>query len=425
MGTSDPSRPTDLAALARRQRRRRQTLVHALAYAGLAFIGVTMALPLLWMVSTSLKSPAAVVTYPPEFIPREQVIWRDPGTGREYPVFRCPPLELLGRRSLPGRGETCVVPRKNATVALLRYLPGEAEVKILDAGWEREPAIRVPLYTWEDGRQVPTLRPLKQVRPHFENYPRAWTAMRLQRGWLGFDFPYQVRVHLFGQTWQIGPWRWEGLPLRNAFLVFYLNSLLVAVTVTLGTLITSALAAFAFARLEFPGRNALFLTYLSTLMVPFVVTMIPIFALLKLLRLTDTYFALIVPVIFSAYGTFLLRQFFLAIPRDLEDAARLDGCGHLGVLRHVILPLSKPALATLGTFTFLGTWNSFMWPLIVINSEEKMPLMVGLYAFMGEYSAQWHLLMAASVMVMVPVILVFVLGQRYFIEGIVLSGMKG
>ncbi len=410
--------------------------MHGLAYAGLAFIGFTMALPLLWMVSTSLKSPRAVVTYPPEFIPREQMTWREPQSGREYPIFRYSPVGQASRLPIPLPGQTPVVPNsstgetplvegKSLAVAVLRYLPGQAEVKVLDAGWEREPPIRVPLYVWEDGRQVPTLQPLKRVRPHFENYPRAWTAMRLQRGWLGFDLPYQVRVRLFGQTWQIGPWRWEGLPLRNAFLVFYLNSLLVAVAVTVGTLVTSALAAFAFARLEFPGRNALFLTYLSTLMVPFVVTMIPIFALLKLLRLTDTYFALIVPVMFSAYGTFLLRQFFLAIPRDLEDAARLDGCGHLGVLRHVILPLSKPALATLGTFTFLGTWNSFMWPLIVINSEEKMPLMVGLYAFMGEYSAQWHLLMAASVMVMVPVILVFVLGQRYFIEGIVLSGMKG
>jgi len=425
MNGSEFPATTDLAALVRRQRRRRQAFVRALAYAGLAFVGLTMAVPLLWMVSTSLKSGSAVVTYPPEFIPREQVTWQDPETGREYPVFRCAAEGLASRLSLPATGETPIAPGHTLTVAVLRYLPGEAEVRILEPGWEQKPPVRVPVYVTQDGRQVPTLRPLKRVRPHFENYVRAWTAMRLQRGWLGFDFPYQVRVRLFGQTWQIGPWRWEGIPLENAFLVFYLNSLLVAVAVTLGTLVTSALAAFAFARLEFPGRNALFLTYLSTLMVPFVVTMIPIFALLKLLRLTDTYLALIVPVMFSAYGTFLLRQFFLAIPRDLEDAARLDGCGHLGVLRHVILPLSKPALATLGTFTFLGTWNSFMWPLIVINSEEKMPLMVGLYAFMGEYSAQWHLLMAASVMVMVPVILVFILGQRYFIEGIVLSGMKG
>ncbi|HEY3397347.1 MAG TPA: carbohydrate ABC transporter permease [Armatimonadota bacterium] len=358
-----------------------------------------MALPLLWMIATSLKSPGAVFTYPPEFIPREQETWTDPSSGATLPLY------------------TATVEGRAQTVALVRSLPGQVEVALV-AG--TPPGRRVLL-----AGSAAELQPLKRTVLHGDNYPAAWNSMRLSHGWLGFNFDYRLRVSLAGQSWQVGPWKWDGLPLYNAFLVFYLNSLLISIAVTLGTLLTSALAAFAFARLEFPGRNALFLTYLSTLMVPFVVTMIPIFALLKALHLIDTYFALIVPVMFSAYGTFLLRQFFLSIPHDLEDAARLDGCGHLGVLRHVVLPLSKPALATLGTFTFLGAWNSFMWPLIVINSEEKMPLMLGLNTFMGAYTAQWHLLMAASVMVMIPVVLVFVVGQKYFIEGIVMSGMKG
>ena len=395
---TNPSDQPGTSASSRLRFLRRRAWAHAWAYVGLAFVGVTMALPLLWMIATSLKAPGSAVTYPPELIPREPVTWKSP-TGDELLLY------------------TARVDGREQTVALVRNLPGAAEV-LLTEGVRSGERVTLPL-------EGSGLAPVKRVRLHPENYAEAWSAMQLQRGWLNFNFDYQFRVSLLGRSWVVGPWSWPGVPLRNAFLVFYLNTLLVSLAVTLGTIVTSALAAFAFARLKFPGRNVLFLTYLATLMVPYVVTMIPIFMLLTVLKLVDTYFALIVPVMFSAYGTFMLRQFFLAIPHDLEDAARLDGCGHLGVLRHVVLPLSKPALATLGTFTFLGTWNSFMWPLIVINSTEKAPLMLGLYSFMGENVAQWNLLMAASVMVMAPVIVVFVVGQRYFIEGIVLSGMKG
>jgi multiple sugar transport system permease protein len=254
----------------------------------------------------------------------------------------------------------------------------------------------------------------------WRNYPDAWHALQLQRNWLAWDWPYQLELGPL----RIGPFRSAGLPLRDAFLAFYLNSLFVTTVVTLGAVFTSSLTAFAFARLRFPGRDRIFLAYLGTMMVPAVVTMIPVFVLMKLMHLHDTYLALILPPMFTAYGTFLLRQFFLSIPAELEDAARIDGCGLWGIYRHVILPLSKPALATLVTFEFLSTWNSFMWPLIVIDSMEKKPLMVGLYAFMGQYNTEWTLLMAASLMVMAPVVIVFLLGQRYFVKGIVLSGMK-
>jgi multiple sugar transport system permease protein len=160
-------------------------------------------------------------------------------------------------------------------------------------------------------------------------------------------------------------------------------------------------------------------------MVPFVVTMIPVFALFNVMKLYDTFAALIIPGIFSAYGTFLMRQFFLTVPRELEDAARIDGCGLWGVFRYVMLPLSRPALATLTTFTFLYSWNNFMWPLIMIDSDQRKTLMLGLHTFMGRYTTDWTLLMSASVMVMVPVLIVFVLGQRYFVKGIQLSGIKG
>lgn len=243
------------------------------------------------------------------------------------------------------------------------------------------------------------------------------------------------------------PEAWDAYPFVS-FGRAYLNSLAVSLIVTFGQVLTCLLAAYAFARLEFRGRDLLFLGYLATMMIPGAVTMNATFVILKNLPDglnalfgtdyfgrelivggkvigVDSYFALIVPRFFSAYGTFMLRQFFLGIPRDLEDAARMDGCGSLGVLRHVIIPLSKPALATLAIFTFMWTWGDFMWPLFVTSSPEIYTLPVLLQAFQGQYGTQLHLLMAASVTALLPLIIVFLLGQRFFIEGIQLGGVKG
>ena len=214
---------------------------------------------------------------------------------------------------------------------------------------------------------------------------------------------------------------WQSVPFGR----FFLNSIFVSVLVTFGQLFTCSLAAYAFARLDFRAKDKLFLVYLATMMIPGTVTMIPVFILLKKIGWIDTYKALIIPGMFGgAYGTFLLRQFFLGIPRDLEDAARIDGCSTWGIYWRIILPLSKPALATLGTFIFLGAWNDFMWPLIVINSMEKKTLPIGLASFQGLYSTDWTLLMAASTIVLIPVLIVYIFNQRFFVRGIVLSGIK-
>ena len=213
---------------------------------------------------------------------------------------------------------------------------------------------------------------------------------------------------------------WNSMPFGR----FYLNSLFVAIAVTVGQTLTSALAAYAFARLDFPGRDKIFLSYLATMMIPGTVLIVPTFLLMRWLDWFDTYWALIVPAMFSAYGTFMLRQFFMTLPRDLEDAARIDGCGKLRVWLHVILPLSKPALATLATFTFLGTWESFQWPLFATKSMDMRVLQVGLSAFQDKYDVQYNLLMAAALIVMVPTLTVFVFNQRFFTKGIVMSGLK-
>lgn len=205
----------------------------------------------------------------------------------------------------------------------------------------------------------------------------------------------------------------------------YLNSVFVAVVGTFGQVLTSAMAAYAFARLKFPGRDKLFFGYLATMMIPGSVTMIPVFMILKQLGWINTYMALIVPGMFSAYGTFMLRQFFMSLPEELEDAAKIDGCSYIGTWRNVILPLSKPALATLTTFTFMGFWGNFMWPLIVTITEPLRTLPIGLTYFVGMHATNYTQLMAASMMVVVPVILLYIFNQRYFVEGIKLSGLGG
>ena len=209
------------------------------------------------------------------------------------------------------------------------------------------------------------------------------------------------------------------------FARFYFNSIFVAVVVTIGQVFTSSLAAYAFSRLKFPGRDKLFFAYLATMMIPGSVTMIPVYVLLRLLGWVDTYKALIIPAMFSAYGTFMLRQFFMTLPKELEDAAKIDGSGFFGIYWRITLPLSKPALATLTIFTFMGSWGSFMWPLLVTNSMELKTLPVGLESFQSIYTTDWTLLMAGSVMAMLPIVLIFIFNQRFFVEGIKLSGIKG
>ncbi|MDI6784096.1 MAG: carbohydrate ABC transporter permease [bacterium] len=240
-------------------------------------------------------------------------------------------------------------------------------------------------------------------------------------------------------VWSNYPKAWTAVPFPR----FYFNTILVTVLITFGQVFTSSLAAYAFARLTFPGRDKLFFGYLATMMVPGVVTMIPVFILLRTFGELwntdlylfgsyfgkpigiDSYFALIVPGMFSAYGTFMLRQFFMSLPVELEEAAKIDGSSLFGIYCRITLPLSKPALATLTTFVFMGSWKDFMWPLIVTNSMEMKTLPVGLQSFQGLYTTEWTLLMAGSIIMLAPIIIVFIFNQRFFVEGIKLAGIKG
>ena len=207
----------------------------------------------------------------------------------------------------------------------------------------------------------------------------------------------------------------------------FMNSVLVAVIGTAGQVLISAMAAYAFSRLHWPGRDTVFLLYLATLMVPTQVTLIPQFILVRELGWVNSYQGLILPGMFSAFGTFLLRQFFLSIPRDLEEAAFIDGANHLTIFLRIILPLSKPALGTLAVFSFMGLWNSYLYPLFVARQEDFMTLPVGLAALQSGPRAltQWNLVMAGAVISVIPILIVYLLAQKSFVRGVTMSGIKG
>jgi multiple sugar transport system permease protein len=206
---------------------------------------------------------------------------------------------------------------------------------------------------------------------------------------------------------------------------FYWNSLFVAVSTTVIQILTASLAAFAFARLRFRGRDSLFLVYLATLMIPFQVTMIPNFILMRYLQWFNTYQALIFPAAFSVFSTFLMRQYFMSVPLDLDEAARMDGAGSWRIWAQIILPLSGPVLATLAIFNFQASWNDFLWPLVITNSLSMRTIPVGLSSFQGEFNTEWHLLMTGSVIALLPILIVYIIGQNWFVRGIAFSGMGG
>lgn len=222
--------------------------------------------------------------------------------------------------------------------------------------------------------------------------------------------------------WDNFPQSWDVVPMGMA----YLNSFKISALDTIGGLLTCSMAAYAFARLRFPGRDILFIVMLATLMIPQEVNLIPLYILFKQLHWIDTHWPLIIPPILqNPYGVFLLRQFFRTIPKELEEAARIDGANPWTIYHRIVLPLAVPALVTLGIFIFLYNWNQFLTPLIYLNSQNNFTVPMLLTVYLADYGSQWGLMMAASTIAMVPMIVVYAVGQRYFIEGIALSGLKG
>jgi multiple sugar transport system permease protein len=214
---------------------------------------------------------------------------------------------------------------------------------------------------------------------------------------------------------------WTKIPL----LIFIKNTAKLTIVVTILQLLTSSFAAYAFAKLDFKGKNALFLGYIGTIAVPWQVYMVPQFMMMRSFNLNNTHLAIICLQAFSAFGVFLMRQFYQSVPDELCEAARIDGMNEYQIYGKIMLPLSKPALSTLTIFTFVGTWNDFLGPMLYLTKDELKTIQIGLRMFITQYSAEYGLIMAASVVVLIPVLIVFLTLQKYFVEGIASTGIKG
>jgi multiple sugar transport system permease protein len=237
------------------------------------------------------------------------------------------------------------------------------------------------------------------------------------------------------QTLHFPPVLWPGTPRfgnylttvrQSAYGTWFWNTTVVTVTVVLSNLVLCSLAAYAFARIRFLGRGVVYFLLLATLMVPLQVVLIPTFLIVKDLGLIDRLGALIVPNLANVFGIFLLTQFFRTLPVELEEAARIDGASRLSILVRIVLPLSLPALATLAVIQFMWTWNDFLWPLVtILTNQDAFTLQLGLATFQGAHQSQWHLVAAANIMSMLPLIVLFLLAQRFFVRGIATQGLKG
>lgn len=322
---------------------------------------VLFMIPFVWLLSTSLKTDDEQAVFPPVWIPTQQIT--SPTIKRED--GKPAPLSTW----------------HGQTVAETADLPsGQVRVKYLTSG-----------QTEEAGRSE--LEKIRQVAPRWQNYAEALAYLP---------------------------------PETHYGLTFLWNTLFLTALTVIGTVLSSALVAYSFARLRWPGRNILFGVLLATMMVPGAVTMMPQFLIFRSLGWIDTLRPLWVPAFFgAAFNIFLLRQFFLSIPTELEDAAKIDGCGPLGTWWRVMLPQVKPALAAIAILATLAAWNNFQGPLIYLSSPEKMPLAYGLQLYQQQHNGEPGLLMAASTLVVLPIIVLFFFTQRYFIEGVSLSGLGG
>ena len=252
-------------------------------------------------------------------------------------------------------------------------------------------------------------------------YPFAWM--------ISASLKFDTQVFIYPVDWIPDNPQWGNYLKvfeKFNFVSYFKNTVFVSILVTLGTLLTSIMAAYAFAKLRFRGRDKLFLLYIATLMIPWQTIMIPQFLIVNGIHLNDTHWGYILTQIFTPFGVFLLKQFFMGIPGEYTEAAKIDGCSHLRICFRIILPMSKPALTTLLLLTFMGAWNDYLAPLIYFKTESLRTLQIGLHYFQGENETQWALLMAGAFMSMIPVLILYIFAQKQLIEGMASAGgIKG
>lgn len=395
-------------------------LTNSTVYIILTFFALFMLFPFIFMFTSSLKEPKDTFRYPPRLLPRESVT--TPVESYDEPL----PLYYVEQE---GQQQAFALVQDNIRIGVYAD-PNNPDVtferEIRDVrptgGFTNQETIiidgeEVDLFDIEvEGEVIPMIQMGQTALGRFVNVEDPETSV-LQN----------VRLSQPVENLTAHPENYQEVIDLQGMDRSLVNTTLVTVLVVFGQLATSVVGGYAFARLRFPGRDNLFLVYLGTLMIPFSVLIMPLYQLMVWIGWVDNMAALIVPWIFTAYGTFLMRQFFITIPKEIEEAALIDGASRFQILWRIFLPASAPALATLATFSFLYAWNSFFWPLVVINTGnvENHVLTLSLNVLRGRASDSPNLILAGAAIAILPPLIIFILGQRFFVESVTSSGVKG
>ncbi len=389
-------------------------------YIILSFFALVMIFPFIYMISTSLKIPADTFRYPPRLLPRDPVSVTVTGYDQPLPLYY---VEVDGKQIEYALAKSNIkigqyADPNNLSVLTERRLTevrptgGAMNQKTVTVNGKEEKLFDVDV----NGTTIPMILVSQTTVGEFvdPNNPSTKVYQNVR-----------LSTPVENPTWH--PENYKDVIDLQGLDRALSNTALVTILVVVGQLATSVVGGYAFARLKFPGRDTVFVFYLGTIMIPFVMLIVPLYQLMVLIGWTDRLVSLVIPWIFTAYGTFLMRQHFITFPKEIEEAALLDGASRLQILKDIIIPASVPALATQATFTFLYAWNSFLWPLVVINvgNQKNHVLTLALNVLRGRASDTPNLILAGAAIAILPPLIVFILGQRFFVESVTSSGVKG
>ncbi|NWG08649.1 MAG: carbohydrate ABC transporter permease [Chloroflexi bacterium] len=398
----------------------RRFLGNFAVYFVLTFFALVMIFPFLYMLATSFKIPSDTFRYPPRMLPRDPVEIMVTGYDEPLPLYY---VDVDGQQKEYALAQSNIrvgtyAPPEDLNATVERYLSevkptgGAMNPQSVTVNGEEQKLFDVEV----EGQVIPMILVSQTTVGEFIDPQNPETKVYRN---------VRLSEPVENISWHPENYR-EVIELNNMSRALT-NTALVTILVVLGQLATSVFGGYAFARLKFPGRDTVFVFYLGTIMIPFVMLIVPLYQLMVLIGWTDRLAALIIPWIFTAYGTFLMRQHFITFPKEIEEAALLDGASRFQILKDILIPASVPALATQATFTFLYAWNSFFWPLVIINvgNEKNHVLTLALNVLRGRASDTPNLILAGAAIAIIPPLIVFILGQRFFVESVASSGVKG
>lgn len=396
-------------------------LSNFLVYFILTFFALIMLFPFMYMLATSFKIPSDTFRYPPRMFPRNPITMQVEGYDEPLPLYFVD-VDGVRKEFALARSNIKVgtyAPADDLSATVERFI---SEVKPTGGAMNQQTVTvdgkEQKLFDVDvDGQVVPMILLSQTTVGEFIDPQNPGSEPVFQN--------VRLSEPVENITWH--PENYEEVIELNNIGRALTNTTLVTLLVVIGQLLTSVFGGYAFARLKFPGRDTVFVFYLGTIMIPFVMLIVPLYQLMVLIGWTDRLASLIIPWIFTAYGTFLMRQHFITFPKEIEEAAVLDGASRFAILKDVIIPASVPALATQATFTFLYAWNSFIWPLVIINvgNEKNHVLTLALNVLRGRASDTPNLILAGAAIAIIPPLIVFILGQRFFVESVAGSGVKG